>query len=245
MKKIREMYDCAEGSLEYSENLAGWVSEVIEKETVELDEVDILRCISEDLFMESAVEAMIRILLKNPLAGDMYDGELLEMASDIDDYLMARHISSVRSIVDASDELLYEKRWDSDDDRTSFRNSAVNLRRLLDEETLMEILSETEDAVARNQVAIYLGSMQCDEAAESIVELIGSLEPSYSRGPLLYALQGLNITYDQLMSIIPYAAAGNLEERVSASNLLKANLCRLNEDELGKVSEMLERMTEK
>lgn len=239
MDKIKDMYDCSEQNFEYAENLGEWFSQVVEKTSSDLTERDVARCISGDIFVEAATDAMMGYLLKNPLAGDTYDGEFIEMASFIDESILARHISSVRSIVDTAHEVLYDRTWESEDDRTAFRNSAVNLKMMLDEDTLMDILKGTDDPIARNQVAIYLGSVQCEKAAEPIIELIGNCEPEYSRGPLLYALEDMNISYGQLKRIIPYAAAGNFEERVSAVNLIRSSLGRLSDDEMKEVISLL------
>ncbi len=240
MEKIKEIYQCH--PLEETDALSRWHNEVLEKTAGELTELDVARCLRQELFVESAAEAMMSHLLQNPLAGGQYEGELMELAGDVDEHVMARFANEIRGIIIAAENLLYVKEWDSPEDRDAFFRSGVNMRRFIDADHLLDLLEQTEDQKARNQIARCLGSMHCDDAVEPLMNLITDPELGCSKGPMLYALQNLNITFRQLVELLPFISKGNLEERVSASELLKLNLCRLDEEEMSKVSSLLQEM---
>ena len=81
-EKIKELYNC--DKLKGDDSLVIWYNQVIEKTADELTVSDVARCIRQNLFLETAYEMLMVYLLQNPYEGDVYEGELIGKACEID-----------------------------------------------------------------------------------------------------------------------------------------------------------------
>ena len=81
-EKIKDLYNCKK--LSGDDPLVTWHNQVMEKKVYELSISDVARCIRQNLFLESAYEMLLVYLLHNPYAGDVYEGELMDKAGEID-----------------------------------------------------------------------------------------------------------------------------------------------------------------
>ncbi|UYO04686.1 HEAT repeat domain-containing protein [Paenibacillus sp. PSB04] len=75
---------------------------------------------------------------------------------------------------------------------------------------LLELLTTTENHLIRNQTAIALSDMGCQEAVEPIIELLQDPKTLGYRGSLLYALEPLNYS-KHIDILLEFVISGNFE----------------------------------
>jgi len=117
-EKIKGLYNCKK--LVGDDPLVIWHNQVIEKKVDELTVSDVARCIRQNLFLESAYEMLLVYLLQNPYVGDMYDGELMEKASQIDHGFILNHKKVILEIIEESKNFTDSHEWNCDEDKTEF-----------------------------------------------------------------------------------------------------------------------------
>lgn len=86
---------------------------------------------------------------------------------------------------------------------------------------LIDILKTTNDPNERNEVAIRLSDLRCNEAVPFVLELIKDSNCENNRGTLIYSLKNLALFEDQLMELLPLLNDGNFEVRCEVYELLK------------------------
>ncbi|MHC8520808.1 contact-dependent growth inhibition system immunity protein [Rossellomorea sp. H39__3] len=61
-----------------------WYNTLLNKDRTELDITDLCRMIQQNIFIEVAIDKAVEVLNHNPLAGDVYDGQLVEALFSVD-----------------------------------------------------------------------------------------------------------------------------------------------------------------
>ncbi|WP_342559064.1 contact-dependent growth inhibition system immunity protein [Metasolibacillus sp. FSL K6-0083] len=82
--KIRDIYQLPQGEVQENYALDEWYNTLINKDITELDISDLCRMIKQSIFIELAIDKAIGFLKLNPLEGDVYDGQLLEVLFSVD-----------------------------------------------------------------------------------------------------------------------------------------------------------------
>lgn len=82
--KIRDIYQLPQGEIQGDYALDEWYNTLINKDITELDISDLCRMIKQNIFIELAIDKAIEFLKLNPLEGDVYDGQLLEVLFSVD-----------------------------------------------------------------------------------------------------------------------------------------------------------------
>ena len=82
--KIRDIYQLPQGEVQEDYALDEWYNTLINKDITELDISDLCRMIKQGIFIELAIDKAIGFLKLNPLEGDVYDGQLLEVLFSVD-----------------------------------------------------------------------------------------------------------------------------------------------------------------
>ncbi|MDQ0233119.1 contact-dependent growth inhibition system immunity protein [Metabacillus malikii] len=82
--KIRDIYQLPQGEAREDYALDEWYNTLIDKDITELDIIDLCRMIKQNIFIEIAIDKAIGFLKLNPLEGDVYDGQLLEVLFSVD-----------------------------------------------------------------------------------------------------------------------------------------------------------------
>ncbi|WP_342560578.1 contact-dependent growth inhibition system immunity protein [Psychrobacillus sp. FSL W7-1457] len=81
---IRDIYQLPQGKVQENYALDEWYNTLINKDITELDINDLCRMIKQNIFIELAIDKAIGFLKHNPLEGDVYDGQLLEVLFSVD-----------------------------------------------------------------------------------------------------------------------------------------------------------------
>ena len=98
-KSIKEMYECnyiPEQDLLYP--LQKWYNKLLDKTIDELTIADILRIIRQKEFIDIAISKAVEILISNPFAGELYEGELLEKISQLEKGKLKKYITLLENI---------------------------------------------------------------------------------------------------------------------------------------------------
>ena len=82
--KIRDIYQLPQGEVQEHYALDEWYNIIINKDITELDINDWCRMIKQDIFIELAIDKAIGFLKLNPVEGDIYNGQLLEVLFSVD-----------------------------------------------------------------------------------------------------------------------------------------------------------------
>lgn len=82
--KIRDIYPLSQEQSQADYALDEWYNTLLNKDRTELDITDLCRMIQQTIFIEIAVDKAVEVLKRNPLAGDVYDGQLVEVLFSVD-----------------------------------------------------------------------------------------------------------------------------------------------------------------
>ncbi|HWO95758.1 contact-dependent growth inhibition system immunity protein [Fictibacillus sp. Mic-4] len=83
-KTIREIYNITTFEKETVYSLDSWYQNLLNKRAEEIDINDVSKMIRQNIFTDLAIKKAIEFLEKDPLAGELYDGQLLEILSSVD-----------------------------------------------------------------------------------------------------------------------------------------------------------------
>ncbi|MCR5847844.1 MAG: hypothetical protein K6G75_06960 [Lachnospiraceae bacterium] len=130
-EKIKEIYNAEK--LSVNDSLIEWHNNVIEKTQAELTISDVARCIRQNIFVETAYEMLLVYLTQDPLAGDMYLGELMEKAREVDKQLILKHSKSLQDIIIIAEAFIQDNEWELEDEKEEFSKSVDNLKKIIGE----------------------------------------------------------------------------------------------------------------
>ena len=126
-EKIKDIYDCT--PLPGEDPLVIWYNHVINKTVAELTVADVARCIRQELFVEKAYEVLLAYLLHNPYEGDVYEGELMDKAVEVDDELIIKHKTTIIEIIDKAESFISRYEWICEEDKTEYMEAVNRLYR--------------------------------------------------------------------------------------------------------------------
>lgn len=82
--KIRDIYQLSQEQSQADYALNEWYNTLLNKDRTELDITDLCRMIQQNIFIEVAIDKAVEVLKHNPLEGDVYDGQLVEVLFSVD-----------------------------------------------------------------------------------------------------------------------------------------------------------------
>ena len=125
-KKIKDIYSCKlEQNLDSNKlyNLEIWYNKILEKTYSELTIADVLRMIRQEVFIEIALKKAVDLLKDNPLAGEMYEGELLEkLLNEKIEIIKKRYKEDIKGILKQGKKLAENYEWITNDEKNEFLN---------------------------------------------------------------------------------------------------------------------------
>ena len=99
-RKIKEIYNCLPiASNEQLYPLQKWYNQLIEKKINEITIADVLRMIRQEEFIKLAMSKAIEFLQKDVFAGELYEGELLEKISEMDESILISYAVDFKKII--------------------------------------------------------------------------------------------------------------------------------------------------
>ena len=93
-----------------------WYISILNKTIEELNVNDVYRMLRQDILIEIAVDKAIKILEENPLEGEMYDGQLLELLYSLHINKYKEYIPKVKDLLIKINSNISSFEWMCDDD---------------------------------------------------------------------------------------------------------------------------------
>lgn len=97
--KIRDIYQLSQGEVRKEYALEDWYNSLINKDISELDIIDLCRMIKQNIFIDLAIDKAIGFLKLNPLEGDVYDGQLLELLFSVDMEKITKQKETLKAVL--------------------------------------------------------------------------------------------------------------------------------------------------
>lgn len=97
-----------------------WYISLLGKTIEEIDVKDIYRMLRQDILMEIAVPKAFEMLQEDPLTGEMYDGQLLEMLYSVDVNKYEKSVDKVKGILGKINGNISTFEWMSDEDSKDY-----------------------------------------------------------------------------------------------------------------------------
>ncbi|MCR6106976.1 hypothetical protein HXA34_11815 [Salipaludibacillus agaradhaerens] len=97
--KIGDIYQLSKGNEQNNYPLDEWYNTLINKDINEIDVFDLCKMIRQNILIDLAVNQSTEILRINPLEGDVYDGQLIELLYSIDYKEIKEHTLSLQEIL--------------------------------------------------------------------------------------------------------------------------------------------------
>lgn len=118
---IKEIYGCQYISSEELFPLQKWYNNLIDKNIDDLSIADVLKMIRQKVFMDIAISKSIEFLKRDPFAGELYEGQLLEKISQISDSEINKYHNELQQIVSIGLVQNEKYDWITEDEREEFR----------------------------------------------------------------------------------------------------------------------------
>lgn len=120
-KKVKDIWRCSyiESETELYP-LQEWYNQLIDKKVSEIEVLDVLRMIRQNEFIDIAIPKAVEFLMINPFAGEMYEGELLEKISKLEESVLIQYIQELREVLEGAliNNKTYE--WMDEEERIDF-----------------------------------------------------------------------------------------------------------------------------
>jgi hypothetical protein len=128
--------DNYESSMQYS--LSIWYSKIQKKRLSELTDGDLARFIRQKMFLKYVVPEILERIWKNPAAGELYYGEVLEALSKLnDDFLRSNHKISqeiYKFLIEVNNNKLISNdfEWTYEGEEQEFKNLVIKFIEKID-----------------------------------------------------------------------------------------------------------------
>lgn len=119
-EKISRILNVKSEEIDLKCEMDKWYVTLLNKTIAEITINDVSRMLSQDILIELAIDKAIKILKENPLAGEMYDGQLLELLYSIDVNKYKKIINEVRSILINIKSNISSFEWMCDEDSKEY-----------------------------------------------------------------------------------------------------------------------------
>lgn len=97
--KLRDIYQLTPQEHDTEFPLVKWYNTLINKEIEELNMNDICRMINQNVLIDLGIEKAIEMLKLDPLAGEKYDGQLLEILFSVEKEKLLNYKDTLKEIL--------------------------------------------------------------------------------------------------------------------------------------------------
>jgi len=82
-RTIKQIYKLEYDDSGFDSGLIRWYNRMLDKTMIELDEIDVSKMIRQKILKDVAIERAIELFEKNPMTGEMYEGDILKLLSSL------------------------------------------------------------------------------------------------------------------------------------------------------------------
>lgn len=119
-EKISKIINVRSEEIDIKCELDKWYVELLNKRIEEITIKDISRMLRQDILIELAINKSLEFLEENPLAGEMYDGQLLELLYSLDLSKYKEDIDKAKNILINIKSNINNFEWMSDEDSKEY-----------------------------------------------------------------------------------------------------------------------------
>ncbi|MGG4193017.1 contact-dependent growth inhibition system immunity protein [Paenibacillus jamilae] len=130
-KKIKEIYFLNQNETESEYTLDIWYNKLINKTVGEIEVVDVTRMLSQNVLINLGIKKAMDILFDDPLAGEMYEGQLLELLYSID-LNKFEDLSQLKLLLQKISAILPNLEWFDEEDQKEYRDLLINFVKKID-----------------------------------------------------------------------------------------------------------------
>jgi len=130
-KKIKEIYFLNQNEMESEYTLDIWYNKLINKTVGEIELVDVTRMLSQNVLINLGIKKAMDILFDDPLAGEMYEGQLLELLYSID-LNKFEDLSQLKLLLQKISAILPNLDWFDEEDQKEYRDLLINFVKKID-----------------------------------------------------------------------------------------------------------------
>ncbi|WP_028543622.1 contact-dependent growth inhibition system immunity protein [Paenibacillus taiwanensis] len=131
-KTIKDFYllNQQKQTVETEYALDNWYNRLIDKTEAEVDLTDVCKMLLQNVFIEIAIKKAMDILDENPIAGDMYDGQVLELLYSVN-LTKFEDLCKLRMILKKINIRLSSLEWSNEEDRKEYSDILENFMRIV------------------------------------------------------------------------------------------------------------------
>lgn len=130
-KKIKELYFLNQNETESECTLDIWYNKLINKTVDEIEVVDVTRMLSQNVLINLGIKKAMDILFDDPLAGEMYEGQLLELLYSID-LNKFEDLSQLKLLLQKISSILPSLDWFDEEEQKEYCDLLVNFLKKID-----------------------------------------------------------------------------------------------------------------
>jgi len=121
-RTIKQMYNLDYDNSGVNSGLIKWYNQLLDKSVDELTEVDISKMIRQEILKELAIDKAIEVFQENPIAGEMYDGDILDMLNSLakKQQLSLSQLEKIKKITNDLREQSLEHEWGDEEEKKVF-----------------------------------------------------------------------------------------------------------------------------
>ena len=118
---IKDMYDVKD-NFEINCKYDAWYKEVLNKKPIQLTVIDIQTMLNQDVFLDLAIKMAYIKINQDFLSGEMYDGQLLEVMSNLSDIQISNYYKELKELVSFIEKQIDSYDFDDDFEKDEYQN---------------------------------------------------------------------------------------------------------------------------
>ena len=119
-KPIKEIYNVY-NNFPIESKYDKWYKELLNKGTDEINVVDVYNMLRQDVFKELAILCACNFIEKNPLEGEMYNGQLLEILSELSIEEIKQYQIYLEPLLIQAEKVLKTYSWENPEERNEYK----------------------------------------------------------------------------------------------------------------------------
>lgn len=118
---IKDMYDVKDNFV-INCKYDAWYKEVLNKKPIQLTVKDIQTMLNQDVFLDLAIKMAYIKINQDFLSGEMYDGQLLEVMSNLSDIQISNYYKELKELVSFIEKQIDSYDFDDDFEKYQYQN---------------------------------------------------------------------------------------------------------------------------
>lgn len=131
VEKIKDIYHIRDDFPSTTEKYDIWLKKLLNKTEDEVDENDVYTMFSQHELVDLAIKKSIEFILNDPLAGEMWDGQFLELLAKEDIEQLQKYKTELRELSPSINHKIDDLSWDFDFEREEFLEKYEEFKKVI------------------------------------------------------------------------------------------------------------------